>query len=97
MSKPIVIAEYWRCKPTGALWAVRLIDGQVTAAAGPLADADLTGDDDDTTIELLRYLPYSERDARWVAQHRADLVREPHRGPLHAEGEPPARPREETC
>ena len=95
MSRHAVIAEYWRYKPTSALWAVRLIEGQVAAAAGPLTDADLAGDGDDTTIQLLRYLPYTERDARWVVQHRADFVREPHHGQLHGD-EPAGPPREGT-
>jgi hypothetical protein len=92
MSQQECIAEYWRYKPTAMLRAVRLVNGAVIAAAGPLADRDLT-DEQDTRLQLLRCLPYTERDARWVSRHRSDFLREPHHGQLGDTGpdiSPPA-------
>jgi hypothetical protein len=67
MSKQMVAAEYWRHRPTGEIWAVRLVNGAVIGACGPLADSYVTR-------ELLHYLPYSQRDATWVKESLSGFV-----------------------
>jgi hypothetical protein len=61
------VYEYWQHRVTGAVWAVKLVDGRVAAAT------DLCPRDVD--IELLQYLPYRTGDAAAIEKQRDDFRR----------------------
>ena len=69
MESRSVQREYWRHKPTGALWAVELRDTAIVAVCGPM-------DARNGHPDLLDYLPYDIRDVVWVRRNRDDFVRE---------------------
>jgi hypothetical protein len=60
--------ECWRHRPTGRLWAVKLVDSTVIAACGPLAKHDVFG-------PVIPYLPFSTREMDWLRREEANFSR----------------------
>jgi hypothetical protein len=59
--------EYWVHTRSGLVWAVQLVGGEITCAAGPLAPSE-------ADPEILEYLDYSRPDGAWVQQHRHEFL-----------------------
>jgi hypothetical protein len=65
-----LVRGYWLYRPTGRLWAVELVDGEVAAACDPL-------DGREASHAMLRFLPFDVRDVTWIRGHSHHFTREP--------------------
>ena len=59
--------QYWRHTPTGQMWAVRIVDGELVGACGPL-------DPKEVPPKVLPYLPFHFRDVLWIRDNHRDFA-----------------------